>query len=68
MYPRSFTRYVEEEVASQPTSLTKEQCARLTALRERFRSHPECIELGLDEDRLSFARWLLEHGKVHESV
>lgn len=47
-------------------SFTPEELAGLLALRERVQRCPVDIELDLDERRLGFARWLVDHGKLSE--
>ena len=47
---------------------TAEERARLRALRQHFRSLPVYVELALDPQRLRFARWLVEQGKLRESL
>jgi hypothetical protein len=49
-------------------SFTAEECARLRTLRQRFSSLPVYVELALDPQRLRFARWLVEQGKLRESL
>lgn len=45
-----------------------EELARLTELQARFCGHPECVELEIDERRLSFARWLVDSGRISEET
>lgn len=47
---------------------TREERAHLRALRRRFRHVSVSIELGLNPQRLRFARWLVEHGKLGETL
>ncbi len=47
-------------------SFTPEEIAKLAALQARSRSID--IEMGLDERRLRFARWLVDHGKLSEGL
>jgi hypothetical protein len=49
-------------------AFSREECARLTALRERVQARPDYIELGLDIRRLEFARWLVLQGKLSEEL
>jgi hypothetical protein len=39
---------------------------RLSKLQQRYRERPETVELPLEECRWSFARWLVEHGRIGE--
>lgn len=60
-------------VKSQPETasdddFTAEEKERLLALCQHFSSHPEYLELGIDERRLTFARWLVEHGRLSEEL
>jgi hypothetical protein len=61
----------ETETTCQPLVLdghfSTEEITRLHALRQHVLSHPASLELGIDERRLTFARWLVEHGKLSES-
>ena len=47
-------------------SISPKEALRLTALRERFGGQPEYLELDINERRLQFARWLVEHGRLGE--
>jgi hypothetical protein len=47
---------------------TPEELAGLLALRELASHRTVYDELGLDEKRLKFARWLVEHGKLSETI
>jgi hypothetical protein len=62
----------ETDTTSQPPLLeglfTTEEIARLHTLRQHFLSYPASLELGIDDRRLTFARWLVEHGKLSESL
>lgn len=62
-------------VTSQPEAasienddFTAEEKERLLALCQHFSAHPEYMETGLDERRLTFARWLVEHGRLSEDL
>ncbi|HLY31780.1 MAG TPA: hypothetical protein VKQ36_12195 [Ktedonobacterales bacterium] len=46
---------------------TPTELAKLAALRENYPSHVEVQERLLDELRLEFARWLVEHGRLNEA-
>jgi hypothetical protein len=47
---------------------TAEEAARLRDLRDNFHEHAEYLERVLDERRLGFVRWLIETGRISESV
>lgn len=47
---------------------TPEEKERLLALCQHFSSHPHYLEYGIDERKLTFARWLVEHGKLSEDI
>jgi hypothetical protein len=47
-------------------NFTPEELARLNALRASFQSRAEYLERVIDDRRLEFARWLLEHGRLSE--
>lgn len=49
----------------QPT-FTPEEISGLLALRDRVQRCSLDLELGLDERRLRFARWLVEQGRLSE--
>lgn len=55
-----------------PTTLgetfTPEELSRLSTLRENFYTHAEYLERVIDDRRLEFARWLMEHGKLSEGT
>jgi hypothetical protein len=58
---------------STPTPLpdgrfTSEEGQRLIALRQRLALRPTPVDLDIDERRLQFARWLVEHGRLSEDV
>jgi hypothetical protein len=62
-------------VTSQPEAtndigddFTTEEKERLLALCQHFSAHPEFLESGIDERRLTFARWLVEHGRLSEDM
>jgi hypothetical protein len=54
-----------------PTTLggnfTPEEVSRLISLRQTFASHSDYRESMIDERRLEFVRWLLDHGKLSEA-
>lgn len=54
--------------ASPQETLSAEELARLTQLQVRFHGHPECVELTLDEPRLSFVRWLVENVRISDEM
>lgn len=58
--------------ASLPATLgsnfTAEEMARLDILRQNFYLHAEYLERVIDDRRLEFGRWLLEHGKLSEGT
>lgn len=67
----AWERMAQTLARQEPTAddlFTPETLAKLSALRERFRGHPEYLELALDERRLAFARWLVETGRLSESL
>jgi hypothetical protein len=49
-------------------NFTTEEAARLQALRENLHEHTEYQEGTLDERRIAFARWLIETGRLRESL
>jgi hypothetical protein len=49
-------------------TFTPVEFAKLSALRTRLQGRALAVELGLDERRLQFARWLVEHDRLTEEV
>ena len=49
-------------------TFTPEEFAKLAALRTRLQHRIVDIELGLDERRLGFARWPVEHRMLSEDL
>ncbi len=49
-------------------NFTTEEAARLRALRDNLHEHADYQEGSLDERRIAFARWLIETGRLSESV
>ena len=49
-------------------SFTDEEARRLEALQRRCGDWPLGVELGLDIQRLEFARWLVQRGILNEGV
>lgn len=69
MYPwESWNFRARADTELKQSSFTPEELARLEALRNRVQSCSVDIEVGLDECRLKFARWLVEHGKLSEDL
>jgi hypothetical protein len=56
------------EATTLQDTFTPEELARLVALRESVAHRSIYYELGLDENRLTFARWLYEHGRLSETI
>lgn len=54
--------------ATLTATFTPEELIRLRALREQYETSQDCGEFGLDERRLRFARWLVEHRLLSEEV
>ncbi len=49
-------------------ALAPEQLDRLSTYRAFLAARATDIEMGLDERRLKFARWLYEHGRIGEEL
>jgi hypothetical protein len=49
-------------------NFTPEEATRLHNLREYFRAHADYLERMVDERRVEFVRWLIETGKINESL
>lgn len=45
---------------------TAEEAVRITQLQGLFRTYPVCYTLDINYQRLEFARWLVEHGRLDE--
>jgi hypothetical protein len=54
--------------AKELAPLRAKELAPLRTLSERDDAPQLCVEPVLDERRLRFARWLVEHGKLSEDV
>jgi uncharacterized membrane protein YeaQ/YmgE (transglycosylase-associated protein family) len=44
------------------------ECERLCKLQRRYRDRPDMLDLPLDERRLRFARWMVDHGRLSEDA
>jgi hypothetical protein len=49
-------------------ALSPEERARLRALRRRFNRLPVSVDFAFDPQWLRFARWLVEQGKLRETL
>lgn len=58
----------QPETTSHDDDFTPDEKERLLALCQHFSAHPEYLEFGIDERRLTFARWLVEHGRLSENL
>ena len=47
---------------------TREERARIMALRRQFVLCPDSLKLGLNYQRLMFARWLIQQGLLDEET
>jgi len=45
---------------------TPEEAVRITQLQGQFRASPVRFRLDISYERLEFARWLLDHGRLDE--
>lgn len=68
MRPQDYPTRKKGPLAELDERFSPEERARLGALRQHFRSLPVPVELGLDPQRLRFARWLVEQGKLREML
>ena len=50
------------------TNFSADEVARLVDLRRTVHEHTEFLERVIDQRRLEFARWLLDHGKLSEAT
>ncbi|HLZ23768.1 MAG TPA: hypothetical protein VKQ30_16780 [Ktedonobacterales bacterium] len=57
-----------EAASTELDDFTSDEKERLLALCQHFSAHPEYLESGIDERRLTFARWLVDHGKLSENL
>ena len=65
---RSDQRDAQVAQAAPDGLFTPQQEERLRSLRAHAQALMASEEHGLDRKRLTFARWLVEHGKVGEEV
>lgn len=49
-------------------NFTPEEAARLRNLRDNFHAHAEYLERIVDQRRLGFVRWLIDTGRLKESL
>jgi len=47
---------------------TSDEMSRLDALRRNYTNHAEYLERVIDDRRMEFARFLLEHGRLSEDL
>lgn len=62
------SKYSTRPVADLGDEFTEEERVKLKEIRARFGGHPECAELGLNERQLTFARWLVDHGRLSDGA
>lgn len=62
--PRTLTRPAAVRGEDLPVTVL----ARLCELREHTLTRRICQEFGLDERRLLYVRWLVEHGRIGEGI
>lgn len=68
MAPRDYSATNSSVPAIMGSIFTAEELTRLSELRENVQTHGEYLERVIDDRRLEFGRWLLEHGKITEGV
>lgn len=66
MYLWAYYNYRWTAVRQAQSTFTPEELASLLALRSRIENCSIDIELDLNERRLLFARWLIDHGKLSD--
>lgn len=67
MFTREHTHRARRTLAH-ADAFTPEERAQLEALRARYADTHDCGEFGLDERRLRYVRWLVEHGCLSEHI
>lgn len=67
MLPHEYVNNSNGRPATLSGNFTADEVSRLTQLRSNFHAHAEYLERVIDERRLEFARWLLDHGKLSEA-
>ena len=67
MLPHEQVNNTNARPATLSGNFTADEVSRLTQLRSNFHAHAEYLERVIDERRLEFARWLLDHGKLSEA-
>lgn len=67
MSPQEHSNSANAQPATLIGNFTSDEVTALTDLRRNFYAHTEYLERVIDERRLEFARWLMEHGKLSEA-
>lgn len=67
MLPHEFANNPNGRPITLSGNFTADEISRLMQLRSNFHVHTEYLERVIDERRLEFARWLLDHGKLSEA-
>lgn len=68
MAPRDYSTTNSGVPAIMGSIFTAEELSRLTELRQNYHMHAEYLERVIDDRRLEFGRWLLDHGKITEGT
>ena len=67
MMPHEYTNNLPGGRTTLSGNFTADEVARLVDLRRNVHAHTEYLERVIDQRRLEFARWLLDHGKLSEA-
>lgn len=67
MMPQEHTNNITGRPTTLGANFSSDEVARLVDLRRTVHEHTEYLERVIDQRRLEFARWLLDHGKLSEA-
>lgn len=68
MMPQEHLNNITSRPATLGANFSADEVARLMDLRRTVHEHTEYLERVIDQRRLEFARWLLDHGKLSEAT
>lgn len=68
MAPRDYSATNSGVPAIMGSIFTAEELSRLSEMRQNYHTHAEYLERVIDDRRLEFGRWLLDHGKITEGI
>lgn len=68
MMPQEHLNNINGGPATLGANFSADEVARLVDLRRTVHEHTEYLERVIDQRRLEFARWLLDHGKLSDAA